>query len=113
MFIDLVGSTGLSGRLDPEEMSELVMKTLEREPRRRIQSADELRRALKRLLLSHARSPEEIDLSSYLGALYSDEIAQEAERDGVPPASEAKTSPAISTEDMTASAEGEVTKVPK
>jgi len=64
----------------PEELSALVMKSLERDPGLRFQTAAEMHRALKGFIARHAAT-EEVELTGYLQQLFGEVIAEEAERD--------------------------------
>ncbi|WP_224245152.1 serine/threonine protein kinase [Hyalangium gracile] len=54
----------------PEELGDVVMKALEREPDARHQTAGELERALVQCVLNHAQSPDDTDVSAFVRRVY-------------------------------------------
>jgi len=54
----------------PPELDRLVLSALEREPDRRVASAEELARQLQSILLQLARAPEDLDLRAFMQRLW-------------------------------------------
>src|SRR5690606_13196997 len=54
----------------PEELGNVVMKALERDPDARHQTAGELERALVQCVLNHAQSPDDTDVSTFVRRVY-------------------------------------------
>jgi len=68
----------------PEALSEVVMRSLERDPEQRFQSVDELRQTLEDARVGGAGSSEEGEVARYMRELYGAEIARQAELDQAP-----------------------------
>src|SRR5439155_16999665 len=65
-------------RLNPEvptELDAIAIKSLQRDPVRRYQTAAELERALASFVLSASKTVDDTDVAKYLGTLFADEIA--------------------------------------
>jgi serine/threonine-protein kinase len=54
----------------PPELDRLVLSALEREPDRRVASAEDLARQLQTILLQRARAPEDLDLRAFMKQLW-------------------------------------------